>query len=153
MTEADWPEVEAIFLDGIATGNATFETSPPSYAEFDESHLGDHRLVATENGRVVGWALVSPTSGRDCYTGVVESSVYVSAEARGRGVGRVLMNALLASTDLAGIWTVQAAMFPENEASVALHESLGFRLVGRRERIARLDGVWRDTVLLERRVE
>ena len=153
MTEADWPEVEAIFRDGIATGNATFETSPPNYAEFDESHQVDHRLVATENGRVVGWALVSPTSDRDCYAGVVESSVYVSSGARGRGVGRVLMNALLASTDAAGIWTVQAAMFPENAASVALHESLGFRLVGRRERIARLDDVWRDTVLLERRVE
>ena len=152
MTEADWPEVEAIFLDGIATGHATFETSPPTYAEFDESHLGDHRLVATENGGVVGWAVVSPTSSRDCYAGVVESSVYVSAAARGLGVGRALMEALLTSTDTAGVWTVQAAMFPENEASVALHESLGFRLVGRRERIARLDGVWRDTVLLERRV-
>ena len=153
MTEADWPEVEAIFLDGIATGNATFETSPPNYAEFDESHLGDHRLVATDDGRVVGWAVVSPTSSRACYAGVVESSVYVSAVARGRGVGRVLMNALLTSTEAAGIWTVQAAMFPENAASVALHESLGFRLVGRRERVARLDDVWRDTVLFERRVE
>lgn len=152
MTEGDWPEVEAIFLDGIATGNATFETSPPADAAFDESHLRDHRLVATENGAVVGWAVVSPTSSRDCYAGVVESSVYVSAAARGLGVGRALMEALLTSTDAAGIWTVQAAMFPENAASVALHESLGFRLVGRRERIARLDGVWRDTVLLERRV-
>ena len=152
MAEADWPEVEAIFADGIATGNATFETSPPTYAEFDESHLRDHRFVATQNGGVVGWAALSPTSSRDCYAGVTESSVYVSAIARGRGTGRALMNALLASTDAAGIWTVQAAMFPENEASVVLHESLGFRLVGRRERIAQLDGVWRDTLLLERRV-
>lgn len=151
MTAADWPAVEAIFEDGIATGNATFETSPPTHAEFDESHLPEHRFVAVDAGRVIGWVAVSATSTRECYAGVVESSVYVAAEAHGRGVGRSLMEALVDSADAAGIWTIQAAMFPENAASVALHERFGFRVVGRRERIAQLDGVWRDTILLERR--
>ena len=151
MTRDDWPAVEAIYADGIATRQATFETAPPTWAEFDTSRLPAHRLVAIDGGRVVGWAAVSPTSARECYAGVVEHSVYVSADARGRGVGRALMEALIASTDEAGIWTIQTSVFPENEASVALHERLGFRVVGRRERIAQLDGQWRDTLLLERR--
>ena len=152
MTRDDWPAVEAIYAEGIATRQATFETVPPSWAEFEASRLHAHRLVAVDGERVVGWAAVSPTSGRECYAGVVEHSVYVSADARGRGVGRALMEALVASTDEAGIWTIQTSVFPENEASVALHERVGFRVVGRRERIAKLDGVWRDTLLLERRV-
>ena len=151
MTPEDWPAVRRIFRDGIASRIATFETEPPSWEAFDAARLAEHRLVATENGGVVGWATVSPTSPRACYAGVVESSVYVAAAARGRGIGRALMEALLAIADTRGVWMVQAAMFPENAASVALHEKLGFRVVGRRERIAQLDGVWRDTILLERR--
>jgi L-amino acid N-acyltransferase YncA len=151
MTRDDWPAVEAIYAEGIATRQATFEAAPPTWAEFDAGRLPAHRLVAIDGDRVVGWAAVSPTSARECYAGVVEHSVYVSADARGRGVARALMEALIASTDEAGIWTIQTSIFPENEASVALHERLGFRVVGRRERIAQLDGQWRDTLLLERR--
>jgi L-amino acid N-acyltransferase YncA len=151
LTRADWPRVEAIYAEGIATGNATFDTEPPSWEEFDAARLPEHRFVAVENGEVVGWIAVSPTSARKCYAGVVENSVYVAEAARGRGVGRALMDALLASTDAAGIWTIETGVFPENRATLALHERAGFRVVGRRERIAQLDGVWRDTLLLERR--
>ena len=152
MTQDDWPAVGAIYAEGIATGHATFEVHTPSWAEFDAGRLPDHRLVAIDDGRVVGWAAVTPTSARDCYAGVVEHSVYVGSHTRGRGVGRALMEALIASAERAGIWTIQTSIFPENEASLALHERVGFRVVGRRERIAQLDGVWRDTLLLERRV-
>jgi L-amino acid N-acyltransferase YncA len=151
MRRSDWPAVEAIYAEGIATGNATFETAPPSWEEFDQSRLAEHRYVAVENDRVVGWAALSPTSPRACYSGVAEHSVYVADSARNSGIGSALMNALLASADAGGIWTIQTSIFPENDASVALHEKLGFRVVGRRERIAQLDGVWRDTILLERR--
>lgn len=147
----DWPAVEAIYADGIATNDATFETETPSWAEFDAGRLAGHRLVAVEQGRVVGWAALSPTSERACYAGVVEHSVYVDREHRGRGIGRLLMEALVAAADAAGLWTIQTSVFPENTASLVLHERLGFRVVGRRERIARRDGVWRDTILLERR--
>jgi L-amino acid N-acyltransferase YncA len=151
MTRGDWQAVEAIYAEGIATRQATFEAATPTWADFDTGRLPGHRLVAIDGDRVVGWAAVSPTSARECYAGVVEHSVYVSSDARGRGVGRALMEALVASTDEAGIWTIQTSVFPENDASVALHERVGFRVVGRRERIARLDGQWRDTLLLERR--
>ena len=151
MTAEDWPAVEAIYREGIATRQATFETETPTWDEFDAGRLADHRLVAVDDGRVIGWAAFSPTSRRDCYAGVVEHSVYVSASSRGHGVGRSLMEALVHRADEVGFWTIQTNMFPENEASLALHERLGFRVVGRRERIAELDGVWRDTILLERR--
>jgi L-amino acid N-acyltransferase YncA len=151
LTRRDWPRVRAIFAEGIATGNATFETEPPSWEEFDATHLPDHRLVAVDAGEVVGWITLAPTSSRRCYAGVVEDSVYVAEEARGRGVGAALLDALIASADEAGFWTIEAGMFPENTATIALHEHAGFRLVGRRERIAQLDGAWRDTLLLERR--
>ena len=147
----DWPAVEAIYADGFATGDATFETWTPSWEEFDAGRLHGHRLVAVEDGRVVGWAALSPTSARACYVGVVEHSVYVDREYRGQGVGRRLMEVLVAGADAAGLWTIQTSVFPENAPSLALHERLGFRVVGRRERIARQDGVWRDTILLERR--
>jgi phosphinothricin acetyltransferase len=150
LIEPDWPTVAAIWTDGIATGNATFETEVPSWAEFDRTRLPAHRLVAAD-GEVVGWAALTPTSSRDCYAGVAENSVYVAADARGRGIGRALLEALLAGADAGGIWTVQTSVFPENEASVALHLRAGFRVVGRRERIAKLNGVWRDTLFLERR--
>jgi phosphinothricin acetyltransferase len=151
LAETDWPQVAEIYADGIATGEATFETEPPTWAEFDAGRLPDHRLVAVDGGQVVGWAALSPTSARECYAGVVEHSVYVAAEHRGRGIGRALMEALVAGADAGGLWTIQTSIFPENTASVSLHERLGFRVVGRRERIAQLDGVWRDTLLLERR--
>ena len=151
LTAADWPAVERIYTEGIATGDATFETEPPSWEQFDEGRLPEHRLVAVENGEVVGWAALSPTSSRSCYAGVVEHSVYVTESVRGRGVGQALMRALIAGADAAGVWTIQASVFPENEATLRLHHALGFRVVGRRERIAQLNGVWRDTILLERR--
>lgn len=150
-TAEDWPRVEEIYAEGIATGNATFETEAPSWDQFDSGRLRAHRFVAVEDGEVVGWVALSPTSSRACYAGVVEHSVYVTADARGRGVGRALMEALVDSTDEAGLWTIQTSVFPENAATVALHERVGFRVVGRRERIAKLNGVWRDTLLLERR--
>jgi phosphinothricin acetyltransferase len=151
MGAEDWPAVEAIYADGIATGEATFETATPSWEEFDGGRLPGHRLVAVAGGRVVGWAALSPTSRRACYAGVVEHSVYVARDFRGVGVGRALLEALIAGADTSGLWTVQTSVFPENAASVALHERVGFRVVGRRERVAQLDGVWRDTLLLERR--
>jgi L-amino acid N-acyltransferase YncA len=152
MIGGDWDAVEAIYAEGIATRQATFETSTPTWDEFDRGRLRDHRFVAVDGERVVGWAALSPTSLRACYAGVAEHSVYVNESARGRGVGKALMTALLASADAGGIWTIQTSVFPENAASVALHEGLGFRVVGRRERIAQLDGAWRDTLLLERRI-
>ena len=152
MTRADWSEVEAIYAAGIATGDATFETEPPSWKEFDRGHLRHVRLVAIEDDAVAGWAALAATSTRACYSGVVEHSVYVAEPARGRGVGRALLEYLVAAADEAGSWTIQTSIFPENTASLALHEKVGFRVVGRRERIAQLHGVWRDTVLLERRL-
>ena len=152
LLASDWPAVEAIYAEGIATRGATFETSTPTFEEFDASRLADHRIVAVDDGRVVGWAALVPVSTRTCYRGVAEHSVYVAADARGRGVGQALMERLIASAEGGGIWTIQTSVFPENAATVALHERLGFRVVGRRERIAQLDGVWRDTLLLELRL-
>jgi phosphinothricin acetyltransferase len=149
----DWPEAARIYEQGIQTGHATFETDVPSWPEWDAAHLAEHRLVAILDGRVAGWAALSEVSGRCVYAGVAEVSVYVAAEARRRGVGRELLAALVESSERGGIWTLQAGIFPENEASVALHEALGFRVVGVRERLGRLHGVWRDVLLLERRSE
>lgn len=146
----DWPQVSAIYEDGIATGNATFETAAPAWEAWDAAHP-EHRLVAELEGDVAGWAALAPVSGRPCYRGVAEESVYVAAWARGRGVGRELLEALLARADAAGIWTLEAGIFPENRASVRLHLVCGFRIVGVRERLGELDGVWRDVLLLERR--
>lgn len=152
MTEADWPAVATIWGEGIATRNATFETEPPSWGVFDASRRPEGRIVAEVDGRVVGWAALSPVSSRPCYEGVVENSVYVASAARGRGVGRALMDALVAAAAEAGVWTIQTGVFPENAASLALHVGAGFRVVGRRERIAQLEGVWRDTLFLELRL-
>jgi L-amino acid N-acyltransferase YncA len=151
MQPHDWPAVREIYAQGIATGQATFETAPPSWDDWDANHFVDLRLVAEEDGAVVGWAALSPVSRRPCYAGVAEDSVYVAGEAEGRGIGTALLGRLLTAADAAGFWTIQASIFPENVASVALHERCGFRVVGRRERIGTLDGVWRDTVLFERR--
>jgi L-amino acid N-acyltransferase YncA len=152
MSEADWPDVAAIWEEGIATGIATFETEPPSWQVFDAGRLREGRFVAELDGGVVGWAALSPVSSRACYAGVAENSVYVAAAARGRGVGTALMRALVGEAVGAGIWTIQCSVFPENTASLALHQRAGFRVVGRRERIAQLDGVWRDTLFLELRL-
>jgi L-amino acid N-acyltransferase YncA len=146
-----WNAVARVYAEGIATGHATFETEVPSWERWDASHLADHRLVALSGDDVVGWAALSPVSGRCVYGGVVEESVYVAEEARGRGVGRVLLEALIAGAEAAGIWTIQTGIFPENEASLRLHERVGFRIVGIRERLGMHHGVWRDVLFLERR--
>ena len=152
LRSLDWPEVAAIFADGIRTGNATFETAAPSWEEWDRAHT-EIRLLAGLDGRAAGWAALSATSDRCCYAGVAEDSVYVASWAQGRGVGRALLQELIARAEAAGIWTLQAGIFPENKASVRLHLGCGFRLVGVRERLGELHGVWRDVLLLERRSE
>jgi phosphinothricin acetyltransferase len=152
LDEEDWPVVAAIFEEGIATGLATFETAAPAWPAWDDSHLpGKLRLVAEEDGEVVGFAALSPVSRRGAYRGVVENSVYVSERARGRGLGSALLNELVRRSEEAGIWTIQTSIFPENLPSLVVHMRAGFRVVGRRERIGQLNGEWRDTLLLERR--
>jgi L-amino acid N-acyltransferase YncA len=147
----DWPRIADIYAAGIATRNATFETEVPSFEEWDTSHLAEHRFVATDRDRVIGWVALTGYSDRCCYRGVADLSVYVDPEAQGKGVGRALLDQLIADTEGSGIWTLQAGVFPENAASLALHRTCGFRIVGTRERIGELDGIWRDVVLLERR--
>lgn len=147
----DWPAVREIYEQGIAGRNATFETKAPDWDTWDRSQLEGHRLVAVEDVRVVGWVAVHAVSPRPCYSGVVEHSVYIDADAQGKGVGRSLLERLIADTEQAGIWTIQTGIFPENEASLALHVKCGFRVVGTQERLGQLDGVWRDVVVVERR--
>lgn len=156
LTPEDWAAVEAIYREGIATGHATFEAEPPIWETFDAGKLDVGRLVAVDGDQVLGWAALSPVSTRPAYRGVVEHSVYIAATARGRGVGTILLAALLSAADGAGLWTIQASIFPENTASLALHERAGFRRVGTRQRIAPMTygpaaGAWRDTILIERR--
>jgi L-amino acid N-acyltransferase YncA len=151
LTHEDWPTVAAIYEEGIATRLATFETAAPAWADWDRTHLDERRLVAEDDGEVLGWAALSPVSERCVYAGVAEVSVYVAERARGRGIGRALLECLARGAESVGIWTLQAGVFPENRASLALHHGCGFRTVGIRERIGRLDGAWRDVVLLERR--
>lgn len=151
MTPADWEAVRTIYLEGIATGNATFETEVPAWASWNTAHLPHSRLVARAGEKVLAWAALTPVSSRCVYGGVAEVSVYVGESRRGAGLGRALLAALIASSERHGMWTLQAGVFPENEASVGLHRACGFREVGRRERVGKLHGRWRDTVLLERR--
>ncbi len=151
LADADWPAVRHIYAQGIATRNATFETRVPTRETLDRKWLPGHRWVAEVDGAVAGWAAISPVSARACYAGVGENSLYVGAEFRGKGVGKALIHRQVTAADDGGLWTLQSAIFPENRASIALHRSAGFRIVGVRERIAQLDGVWRDTVLIERR--
>jgi L-amino acid N-acyltransferase YncA len=151
LTPADWEAVRTIYQEGVATGQASFEDDAPLWPDWDAAHHPHCRLVARHEGRVIGWAALSPISRRKVYAGVAEVSVYVAANCRGRGVGKELLQAIIEASERAGIWTLQASSFAENTASVALQQSCGFRLVGRRERIGRLNGVWRDTIFTERR--
>ncbi|MFD2164212.1 GNAT family N-acetyltransferase [Paradesertivirga mongoliensis] len=151
LTQNDWPDVKEIYLAGLATGNASFETSAPEWETWDNSHLKHSRLVAEVNAEIAGWAALSPVSGRCVYGGVAEVSVYVSGAARGKGIGATLLNALIANSELNGIWSLQSGILQENEASIRLHEKCGFRTIGYREKPGQLNGVWRNVILMERR--
>lgn len=146
-----WPQVRSIYEQGIATGNATFQASAPDWEEWDASHAKSSRIVALENNAVLGWAALTPVSGRCVYAGVGEVSVYVSPSAQGKGVGKALLQRLVSESEKAGYWTLQAGIFPENKASLKIHEDAGFKVLGVREKIGKMNGVWRDTVFLERR--
>lgn len=151
MQPAHWSAVQGIYIEGIGTGQATFQTTAPAWEEWDGAHLASCRLVAIENNDILGWAALTPVSGRCVYAGVAEVSVYVAANARGKGVGQAILDALVKESERHNFWTLQAGIFPENSASLKLHQSAGFRIVGIRERIGQLNGKWQDTVLLERR--
>jgi phosphinothricin acetyltransferase len=151
MQPHHWNEVSRIYEEGLRTGNATFQTSAPEWEEWDSSHIKTCRLLAVENENILGWAALTPVSGRCVYGGVAEISVYVSEDARGKGVGKSLLKSLIEDSEANGFWTLQAGIFPENIASIKIHESAGFRMIGKREKIGRMNGQWRDTVLLERR--
>ncbi len=158
LRESDWPRAGAIFAEGLATGLASFDTEVPSWREWDAAHLAQGRLAARAvgadggaDGELLGWAALLPVSDRCCYAGVAEESIYVAEAARGEGVGRRLLQALVERSEELGIWTLQAGIFPDNEASIALHQSCGFRVVGVRERLGQLDGAWKDVALMERR--
>jgi phosphinothricin acetyltransferase len=151
MTPQDWDAVRAIYLEGIATRNATFETDAPAWEKWDRSHRQDCRLVARSGDQIIGWAALSPVSGRCVYAGVASLSIYVAETARGQGMGKALLQALIEASEQQGIWTLEAGIFPENTASIALHTSCGFREIGRRERIGQMAGVWRDVIFMERR--
>lgn len=151
MQASDWDQVRIIYAEGIATENATFEQSPPAWEQWDGSHLADGRLVARAGNLVLGWAALAPVSSRCVYAGVAEVSVYVRQTSRGQGIGLALLQALIELSESQGFWTLQAGVFPENEASLSLHKRCGFREIGRRERVGEMSGVWRDVILLERR--
>jgi len=152
MRPEDWPAVRAIYLEGIATGDATFEQTAPDWEEWDAGHIPGARIVArSDTGDALGWAALSVVSSRCVYAGVAEVSIYVAQRARGLGLGKKLMSRLIADSEAAGIWTLQAGIFPENVASIALHERAGFRIVGRRERLGQMNGLWRDVLVMERR--
>ena len=151
MLKEDWNQVREIYQEGILTGNATFQKEPPTWEEWDKGHIWECRIVARLDGHVLGWAALSPFSSRCVYAGVAELSIYVGQSSTGKGIGSKLLNTLIVESEQNGYWTLQAGIFPENTASLKLHSKFGFREVGRRERIGKMDGVWRDTILLERR--
>jgi phosphinothricin acetyltransferase len=148
---SDWPKVRRIYREGIASGDATFEMEPPSWEDWDAKHIESCRIVADEAGTVLGWAALWPASDRCVYGGVAEVSVYVGNEAQGKGIGTKLLQALVARSEEAGYWTLQAGIFPENRASLRIHEKCGFRILGTRERLGKMGEVWRDVLLMERR--
>ncbi len=149
--DEDWPAVRTIYAEGIATGNATFETEVPAFDRWAAAHPPQYRFVAILGGDIVGWVAAAPVSDRCAYAGVLEHSVYVDARTRGQGIGRRLLEALIEGADSSGVWTIQSGIFPENQASVKLHQRCGFRVVGTRERLGQLHGTWRDVLLMERR--
>ena len=151
MEKSDWPVVSDIYSQGIATGYATFETEVPSYEEWNKNHLSSCRLIAERAGEVAGWAALSPVSGRCVYGGVAEVSVYVGTEFHGLGIGKLLMNHLILESEKAGLWTLQSGIFPENTGSIKLHEKVGFRKIGFREKVAKHHGEWKDNLIFERR--
>jgi len=151
MTPSDWPAVASIYKEGILTGIATFETTVPSYNEWNKAHLGSCRIVSLLNHSICGWAALSPSSGRCVYGGVAEVSIYVRSNTRGKGIGYQLLKKLIELSEQEGLWTLQSGIFPENDASIALHQKLGFRLMGRREKIAKYNGQWKDNLVFERR--
>ena len=152
MRALDWPAVSQIYADGIATGHATFETSVPDYTTWDKAHTHECRLVAEDGHKLLGWVALSPVSGRCVYGGVAEVSVYNAKNTRGQGIGKALMEQLITESERAGYWTLQSGIFPENKASIVLHEKVGFRFLGKRERVAKThDGIWKDNLLFERR--
>lgn len=153
MQFEDWESVSQIYAEGIATGFATFEKNTPSYEAWNAAHMQSCRIVAIENDAILGWAALSPVSSRCVYGGVAEVSVYIAEKSRGKGVGKLLMKTLIIESETAGIWTLQSGIFPENENSVRLHEKVGFRYIGKRERVGKLDGEWKDNLLFERRSE
>jgi len=151
MTPTDWTSVANIYQEGLSTGFASFETSAPSFDDWDAAHLSSCRIVATENERMLGWVALSPVSSRCVYGGVAELSVYVSKTSRGKGVGKLLMETVIQDSEAEGLWTIQSGIFPENTASIELHKKVGFRYIGKRERVGKLNGVWKDNLLFERR--
>ena len=153
LEQQHWPTVKKIYEEGIATGNATFQLSAPEWEEWNNNHLPHSRIIAKEDGIILGWAALTPVSGRCVYAGVAEVSVYVSDSARGKGFGNLLLEKLIEESEANNTWTLQAGIFPENMASISLHKKFGFRIVGRRERIGKMNDIWRDTMLLERRSE
>ena len=151
MQETDWKSVATIYTEGIATGYATFETSTPSFSEWDKNHLKSCRLVAERHGQIAGWAALSPVSSRCVYGGVGEVSVYVGTDHHGLGIGKLLMEHLILESEKAGLWTLQSGIFPENTGSIKLHERVGFRKIGYREKVRKLNGSWKDNLIYERR--
>jgi phosphinothricin acetyltransferase len=151
MLPEDWPVVRRIYAEGLATGRATFDTEIPEWEIWDAGHLAAPRLVARHDGEVVGWAALGPVSSRPCYRGVAEVSIYVAGGAQGRGAGRMLLEALVTASETAGLWTLHSSIHADNDVSVRLHQRCGFRVVGRRERIARRADGWADTIIMERR--
>jgi len=151
FTELDYPQISKIYTDGIATGQATFQTEAPDWANWDKAHLPHCRIAAIEAAEFAGWAALSPVSSRSVYAGVAEVSVYIAESFRGKGVGKMLMMELIRQSEEQGIWTLQSGIFPENKASISLHEKSGFRIIGYREKVGCMNGVWRDTIIMERR--
>lgn len=151
FTQEDWPTISAIYKEGIDTGIATFETQVPTWETWDVSHIKSSRIKAISNNVITGWAALSPTSKREVYTGVAEVSIYITSKYRGLGMGKLLLSKLIEESEKAGFWTLQAGIFRNNKASIDLHKSLGFREIGYREKVAKLNNIWHDNILLERR--